>query len=59
MRRQRGQRACARSHAYTLFAQACAALTLAAVNPIYEALKGPADYFSSLGLPEPLIHWGE
>ena len=36
----------------------CAVLTLAAVNPIYEALKGPADYFASLNLPEPLVHWG-
>lgn len=36
----------------------CAVLLLAAVNPIYKALEGPANYFASLDLPEPLVHWG-
>ena len=33
-------------------------LTLAAVNPFRSFLEGQASYFSTLGLPEWLVHWG-
>ena len=35
-----------------------AVLTLAAINPIRALLEPQAQFFSTLNLPEPLIHWG-
>lgn len=38
----------------------CAAVAaLAAVNPLADFLQGQADYFSTLGLPQWLVQWGE
>ena len=33
-------------------------LTVGGVNPFREFLQGQADYFSTLGLPDWLVHWG-
>ncbi len=35
-----------------------AVFTLAAGEGMRELLQPQADYFSTLGLPEPLVHWG-
>ena len=34
-----------------------AVLVLGGINPLYNFLKGQADTFSTLGLPDWLIHW--
>jgi hypothetical protein len=41
-----------------LYSAVAPALMIGGVNPAYEFLKGQADTFSTLGLPEWLIHWG-
>lgn len=33
-------------------------MTVGGVNPFREFLQGQADYFSTLGLPDWLVHWG-
>jgi len=38
---------------------AAAVVALAAVNPLADFLQGQADYFSTLGLPQWLVQWGE
>lgn len=41
-----------------LFVLPAAVYTLAAAGGIRAALTPAAEYFNTLGLPEPLIHWG-
>lgn len=33
-------------------------LALAGINPVAQYLQGQADFFSTLGLPDALVHWG-
>ncbi|GLC36896.1 hypothetical protein PLESTB_000180900 [Pleodorina starrii] len=41
-----------------LMSSAVPLFSIAAVDAIYQVLKPQADYFATLDLPEPLVHWG-
>ncbi|GIL51213.1 hypothetical protein Vafri_7285 [Volvox africanus] len=41
-----------------LMSSAVPLFSIAAVDAIYQILQPPAEYFQTLSLPEPLVHWG-
>ncbi|GIM03209.1 hypothetical protein Vretimale_8007 [Volvox reticuliferus] len=52
------KRASHSSRKVKLMSSAVPLFSIAAVDAIYEILQPPAEYFQTLNLPEPLVHWG-